>query len=65
MAFGLILQPPPPSPGSVFHPTPHPIFFCVPLVASFSWDTLLEHSMTLVRLSGAKILRVVGLSTPR
>ena len=57
MAFGLSLHPPPPSPGSAFHPTPHPIFSCVALVMSFSWDTLLDLSMTLVRLSCAKSLR--------
>ena len=38
-------------------PPPHPLFCCVPLVMSFSRDTILELSMTLVRLSGAKSLQ--------
>ena len=45
------------SPGSAVHPTPHPISSCVALVMGFSRDTLLELSMTLVRLNGAKSLR--------
>ena len=56
MAFGLSPHPPPPSHGSAFHPTPHLILSCVALVMSFSRDTLLELSMTLGRLSGAKRL---------
>ena len=57
MAFGLSLHPPPPFPGSSFHPTPQPIFYCVALVMSFSPDALLDASMTLVRLRGTKSLR--------
>ena len=55
--FCVETSPPPPSPGSAFHPTPHPIFFCVALLMPFSEDTLLELSMTLVCLSGANSLR--------
>ena len=57
MAFWFSPQPPPLSPGSPFHLTPHPIFSCVSLVMSFSRDTLLEFSMTPMRLGGTKSLR--------
>ena len=39
------------------NPSPHPRFYCVALVLPFSRDTILELSMALVRLSGAKSLR--------
>ena len=57
MAFWLRLYPPSPSLGSAFHPTLHSILSCVALVISFSRDTILGPSMTLVCLSGAKSLR--------
>ena len=56
MAFGLSLHPPTPSPGSALHPTPYPNFSGVALVMSFSRGALLQLSMMLVRLSGAKSL---------
>ena len=51
-----MLPPPPPSgpPPTPLHIT---LFPCVGPVMPFSWDTLIELSMTLMRLSGAKSLR--------
>ena len=43
--------------GSTSNPTRHPLFSCVAAVMPFTRDTILELSMTLVRLSGAKSLR--------
>ena len=39
------------------NPTPYPLFSCVALVMPFPRDIILELSMTLVRLNGAKSLR--------
>ena len=43
--------------GSTSNPIAHPLFSCVALVTSFSWDTIPELSMTLMRLSGANTFR--------
>ena len=43
---------------STANPTPYPLFSRVPLVMPFARDSILELGMTLVRLSGAKSLRI-------
>ena len=48
---------PHPSPVPPLSPLPNSLFPCVALVMPFSRDTLLELSITLTRLSGAKSLR--------
>ena len=57
IAQGLGVQPLVPFFGSTSRPTPHHLLSCVALVMSFSRDTILELSMMLVCLSGAKSLR--------
>ena len=45
------------SPVPLLKPLPTTLFYCVALVMPFSRDTILELSMALARLSGAKSLR--------
>ena len=55
--FWVESSPPTPSPRARLPPHSQPYFLLCSSVMSFSGDTLLELSMTLVRLSGAKSLR--------